>query len=700
MTGTAFDRLHPAIQFHLVNSLGWRSLRPFQLAAIGPILDGRDALILAPTAGGKTEAAFFPVLSRLLSDEHTGLGALYVCPLKALLNNLEPRLSRYAALVGRKVGVWHGDIGDARKTKMRRNPPDLLLTTPESIEGALISTHTDRELLFGSLRTVIVDELHAFAGDDRGWHLRAVLQRLERYAPARPQRIGLSATVGNPDELLRWFSGSAQAAVVGDAAPPAGGELVVDFVGSLEGAAKVIGRLYRGDKRLVFCDSRTKVETLAALLRQTGVRTFVSHSSLSVSDRRAAEQAFAEERDCVIVATSALELGIDVGDLDRVIQIDAPTTVSSLLQRIGRTGRRPGMTRNCTFLATNDEGLLMALALCRLLSQGYTEPVQPPADPWHIVAQQAMALVMERTPVGRGEIADALGCAFPELDRTQIAALLNHLIATDVLAAPDDLMAIGTRGEREFGARNFLELLSSFTTPALLAVRYGSQELGHVDPVSVQSGDSPTVLLLGGYGWRVQSVDWRRRLVWVEPTKEAGRSRWFGTSRAIGGRLAAAMKDCLLEPVTGCTTSKRASSRLQRLREEFGFLTRGATDWVIGRAPPAVWWTFAGGAANAVLAQALKLSAQAIGANCDDLSLVLRAGAETPGSRLVASVAAWRPPADAVRAAGKELKFSSCLPHELLERCVAARLFDRAGALAVARLPIKRQYLSDESAQA
>src|SRR5262249_4352531 len=152
---------------------------------------------------------------------------------------------------------------------------------------------------------------------------------------------------------------------------------------------------HRGEKRLVFCDSRARVEQLGALLREQGVETFVSHSSLSLDERRQAERAFAQGRDCVIVATSALELGIDVGDLDRVVQVDAPSTVPSFLQRMGRTGRRPGAPRNCLFLATTDEALLRAAGLLRLWAAGHVEPILAPPRPLHILAQQLMALALQ-----------------------------------------------------------------------------------------------------------------------------------------------------------------------------------------------------------------------------------------------------------------------------------------------------------------
>ena len=231
-----FDRLHPAVQHHVVNSLGWTSLRPLQDAAIAPILAGEHALLLAPTAGGKTEAAIFPVLSRMLTEDWRGLSVVYVCPIKALLNNLEERLSRYAGLLGRRVAVWHGDIPAGQRARTAREPPDLLLATPESLEVVLVSRRVDHRAFFKDLRVFIVDEIHAFAGDDRGWHLIGLLDRLSNLSGRVPQRLGLSATVGNAQELLGWLvAGSpGRRRVLAPGAGAAGdADVQIDFVGNL-----------------------------------------------------------------------------------------------------------------------------------------------------------------------------------------------------------------------------------------------------------------------------------------------------------------------------------------------------------------------------------------------------------------------------------------------------------------------------------
>jgi ATP-dependent helicase Lhr and Lhr-like helicase len=281
---SASDRLHPALQHHVVNSLGWKTLRPLQEQAIDPILAGDDALLIAPTASGKTEAAVFPVLSRMLAERWTGLSVLYVCPLKALLNSLGIRLQSYAGLIGRRVEVWHGDVVGSQRARIGREPPDLLLATPESLEVMLVSRRLYHRTFFANLRTLVVDELHAFAGDDRGWHLLAVLARIAHLAGRDIQRIGLSATIGNPQQLIDWLCAESKSPrrVINPPSPDdIEPDVQLDYVGSLPNAALVISRLHRGEKRLVFCDSRARVEELAVELCQRGVDTLVSHSSLS-----------------------------------------------------------------------------------------------------------------------------------------------------------------------------------------------------------------------------------------------------------------------------------------------------------------------------------------------------------------------------------------------------------------------------------
>lgn len=688
----AVGRLHPVVQHHIVNTLGWPGLRPLQEAAVEPLLSGVDALLLAPTAGGKTEAASFPVLSRMAGEGWTGVSVLYVCPLRALLANLEPRLASYASWVGRTAALWHGDTSATARARVRRERPDMVLTTPESLESMLVSTSLDARRFFADLRAVVVDEVHAFAGDDRGSHLLAVVERLEHLAGRPLQRIGLSATVGNPEELLAWLQGphgDRTRQVVAVSGPPPASDVTLDHVGSVEGAAKVISSLHLGEKRLVFVDSRRRAEELGNALRARDVSTFLSHSSLSASERRRSEEAFAEARDCVIVATSTLELGVDVGDLDRVIQLGAPRTVASFLQRLGRTGRRPGTVRNCLFLGLGQDEVLHAAGLLHCWSRGWVEPISAPPLPRHITAQQLLALTLQEGALGTR--------TWPEwwsgLDvMSGGPEVLDHLLAEGFVEPDGDLAVIGPQAERRFGRRHFSELLAVFTAPPEFTVLHGRAEVGMVgdDVLVADTGGAPRVLLLAGRTWLVSHVDWKRRRCWVEPTDLPGRARWSGTGAGMSFEMTRGMRDVLLgSDPAGVSISRRGAAALGDLRAHHtGDVTADGT--VLRQSPDGDlhWWTWAGTAANRTLASSLpKLidPAQRFG----DQAVRMRHGldAREASDQLRASTDTELLPPEVNDHAVRGLKFSAALPGELARRTVAERLVDRHGASRVLTEP-------------
>ena len=412
----------------------------------------------------------------------------------------------------------------------------------------LVSPSIDHRRFFADVRAVVVDEVHAFARDDRGWHLLALLTRISRLAGRDLQRVGLSATVGNQDELLSWLSSGSdrpRRVIRPPSEPEAALEVVIDYVGGLDNAATVTAAMHRGEKRLVFCDSRSRVEQLAAGLRARGVATSVSHSSLGLDERRQAERAFAEGRDCVIVATSALELGIGVGDLDRVVQVDAPGTVFSFLQRMGRTGRRPGLARNCTFLATDDAALVRAAGLVELWKTGYVEPSSPPPEPLHILAHQVLALALQEHGIGRSDWMAWVGQvpAFRELDRGVVDEIFDGMLDRQILWDEAGILWLGREGQDAYGRKNFLDLISVFTAPPLFAVLHGRHELGSVDETTFlgRRDDGPPILLLAGRAWRVTHLDWKRRRAHVEPAEDAGRSHWRGGGQLLGYDLCRAI---------------------------------------------------------------------------------------------------------------------------------------------------------------
>lgn len=696
---TSTEQLHPALVHHVVNTLGWPALRPLQEQAISPVLRGDDALLLAPTAGGKTEAVMFPLISAMTTQQWRGLSVLYVCPLRALLNNLESRIQSYAEWLGHTAAVWHGDTGQGRRRQLLVEPPSILLTTPESLEAMLVSTQVDQHRNFADLRAIVVDEVHAFAGDDRGWHLLAVLERLERLAGRPIQRIGLSATVGNPKELLTWLQGSEAghrpATVVAPEAAttsvPPSGDVTLDHVGTLDNAATVISRLHLGEKRLVFCESRREVEELAHALREREITTFVSHSSLSVDERRRAEQAFAEARDCVIVSTSTLELGIDVGDLDRVIQINAPRTVASFLQRLGRTGRRPGATRNALFLTTTSEGLLQAAALLVMWSRGYVEPITPPPSPRHIAAQQVLALCLQERRVGTRLWRDWWG----HLDVFDQDAdeIVGWLVESGHLESEEGMLFIGPEAEQRFGRRNFMELLAVFSAKPEFTVVQGRSELGTVDPVVLtRKVDGPRVIVLAGRSWVVTHIDWKRRRCFVEASNRPSRMKWMGDPAPMSFALSRAHRDVLLGEDPEVTLSKRAIEGLAELRSEnAGAVSeRGLVLAVDG--DDVWWWTWAGGRANATLMAGLSGivdSKQQV----DNFRVRLNGRSAMDAlADCVVDFAAVTPVVSAAAVNG--LKFAEVLPPHLAAATVGERLGDPAGAAETLRADRVRVLMS------
>lgn len=606
---SAFERLSPAMQYQIVNGLGFRELRPVQEMAIAPILAADNCVVLAPTAGGKTEAALFPLLSRMDSEDWRQVSLLYVAPIRALLNDQEARLARYAGLIGRRAAKWHGDTTQAERRAFLSEPTDVLLTTPESLEVMLMSRQIPARRLFAALQALVIDEVHAFVGDDRGSHLAAVLERLARICGHDVQRIGLSATVGNPEQILEWIAGGSKrdGKVVRAPGQRAAPELVLDYVATHENAARMIAELHPGKKRLVFVDSRRGVETIGRLLRERGITAFVTHSSLAMAERRAAEQAFAEGRDCVIVATSALELGIDIGDLDHVLQVGSPSTVASFLQRLGRSGRRAGTRASYTFLTLDEEQLLQAAGLLRLHARGFVEPVRVPSRAAHVLAHQLLALSIQEQGVAESDwwawVAPASG--FAGLAAEDRRALVGHMLDEEILSQDGGRLSLGRRGEKLYGFKNFLELYSVFSTPRTLTVLHGAQEIGSIETHFAEQQElGRLTFTLAAQTWRAKSIDFAHGVVHVERTEEGAHARWHGKPRLLHRELCEAIRDVLLDEGVDAWWSRRARAKIEEARAGHDFLSGPIT--LVAEAGGYRLWTFAGGRANHLLASALE----------------------------------------------------------------------------------------------
>lgn len=695
---SAFARLSPALQYQIVNTLGFASLRPVQLLTIDAVLAGKNCVVLAPTAGGKTEASFFPLLSRMDAEDWRPVSLIYLSPIRALLNNQEHRVERYAGMIGRRVFKWHGDTSPSQRKRFIAAPSDVMLTTPESLEAMMMSSRVPARALFDGLQAVIIDEVHAFADDDRGAHLAALLERLTRFCGRDIQRLGLSATVGNPHDILAWLQGSSrrEGELISPPKPPSTPELSLDFVGSPANAARMIERLHPGRKRLVFADSRRGVEELGKLLLANGVTTFVTHGSLSAAARRDAEQAFEQGSDCVIAATSALELGIDVGDLDHVLQLDAPPSVASFLQRMGRTGRRSNTRANCTFLATRDRTTLQAAAIVRLYRAGWVEPVEPSRSAFHILAHQLLALMIEHGGIARDDWWPRLRGAtvFDAITDHERESIVDHMLAQEIIVDTGGKLWLGPRGDQLYGRRNFAELYAVFSTPKLITVHWDTREIGTLDAqflLGVEGEPARSTFTLAGRPWKVVGIDWRKALCFVQPCEHARGTRWSGTPSYLSRALCQAMRAILIEQDEDPCWSKRAREVIAQLRSEHEFLQLSAAP-MISESDGITWWTHAGGRANLLLAKLIELE---IGGTVTvrNESLTCKGEAGLSVARLTEWLAGLRASgrpseADALRCASEAArarisKFEPCLPEPLLARLAADSVVDLAGARAL-----------------
>jgi ATP-dependent helicase Lhr and Lhr-like helicase len=608
---SVFSRFPDRLQAAITSRLGWTSLRPVQELAGQAILDGYNAIILAPTAGGKTEASMFPLLAQMVEQEPTGVGILYIAPIKALLNNQADRLGMYTEMLGLQRFLWHGDIKPAAKKAFRQQPATLLMTTPESLEVMLMSASVAHTEIFADLRAIVIDEIHALAGSDRGAHLMSVLERLISVSANDVQRVGLSATVGNPDTILDWLQGTSQRPRCKIAPPPAPSarEIRILMHESKADIADSASLLAQQKKSLLFCQSRALSEEIADRMQNRGIDVFIHHSSVAVEERTLAEERFANGHNNCIVCTSTLELGIDVGDLDAVLQANAPDTVSAFLQRLGRTGRRGGKA-NTTFLVDNSAALLQSIALIELARRGWVESIQVSQRNWSVLVQQLLALTMQFGAISPADCWRQLSTVmdFQGINRAEFDRLIRHMVRTKFLYLTGGLLAIGSESERVFGKKNFMALYAVFSSPqqyevcTVEAQSIGSLEQKFVDTLTPEI----SCFLLGGKAWIADRIDHETRSVVVLPAPQGRKPTWGGfIPQFLDWEICQEIAAILRSNVDIPYLDRDAKLTLTNCRNE---RRQQVVERVIWKDEDArlQWWTFAGGRINRAIKYGLE----------------------------------------------------------------------------------------------
>ena len=609
---SAFDRYAPFVQDYIYRN-HWENLRAIQVAAADAIFNTDDNVLLtASTASGKTEAAFFPIITLFSENPPSSVGCIYIGPLKALINDQFTRLTDLCEEADIPVWHWHGDVAQSHKSRLMRKPSGILQITPESLEAMLLHKHAAIPKLFGDLRFVVIDEVHSLLRGDRGGQTLCLIERLSRIAGVNPRRIGLSATIGDPEKTGAFLSlGTGRNTIIPkiDAkgakwrlsmehfyvkdVQAAEGKEISEALPVLEektadapkNADPGIGYIYehtKGKKCLVFVNSREECETVTTTLRQycdiqqERDRFLIHHGNLSASYRETAEGIMKDDSQYMTTVTTAtLELGIDIGRLERAFQIDAPWTVSSFLQRMGRTGRRESPAE-MWFVMREDEPearamlpstipwkLLQGIALVQLyLEERWCQPPRLDRFAYSLVYHQTMSTLASCGEMSPKALADRILRLhyFHRVSQEDYKVLLRHLIKTDHIQQTEQGgLIVGLAGERVVNSFKFYGV---FVESEEYTVRSESQELGTVclpPPVGEK-------LAIAGHVWLVLDVDHKRHLVYCEQVKGSIPAYFGECPGDLHTKILRRMRKVLKEDRSYPYLMKNAVARLDQAR--------------------------------------------------------------------------------------------------------------------------------------
>ncbi|MFY3791455.1 DEAD/DEAH box helicase [Ureibacillus sp. MALMAid1270] len=615
-----FHLLCEPLQNGIISKLGWRNLTSIQEMTIPEVIDGKNLILLAPTAGGKTEAAFFPVLHNIHTEGLDGLSVIYVSPIKALLNNQEERLNNLSSFVYRSAFKWHGDVTRGEKEKYFKDPSSILMITPESLEVILVNKRINKDELFRNVRSIVVDEIHSFADGERGVHLMAVLERIQEYSKHDIQRIGLSATVGNPEQISEWLQGSSNRprGVIDPPKENKPKKIEIKYVNDDEQLGIEVYKRAFGKKALLFSNSRTGAEGIKNVLQEKGIESYVHHSSINKYFREVAEEKFKLGKNSTIIATSTLELGIDIGDLDVVLQLDSPYSVSSFLQRMGRTGRRKGSVGHFVFFPTQEEKLVISIAILNLAMKGWVENVQVTKKSFDLMFHQILMLSLAYMGINKELAFKILNKSYPfsAISQKDYYELLNHMIEEQFIQIERDNIFINSETEKKFGRSNFMELYTTFETNKEFTVRFKNRTIGTLERWYVNALGDEFQFTLAGAHWQTLKVDYERSIVYVEEAKHSLPPRWMSDSRFFSYELAQE----ILKIVTTEEDYEFLNSNellvLSRYREELRMSGLQDNTLIIEeRKDGYIFTTFAGNQVNYTLANSIRTSS-----NCFDIS--------------------------------------------------------------------------------
>jgi len=573
----SFDLLSEPIRRY-IRDKRWEQLRPIQSAAIEKILSTEENYVLASrTASGKTEAAFLPILSKV-NFQDPGVQVLYISPLIALINDQFYRVEELCKYLDVIVTKWHGEAKKSDKDHLLKKPEGIVLITPESLEAMFVNKPYNVKTLFSNLKFVVIDEIHSFIGSDRGIQLKSILSRLQRVNNSKYRIIGLSATIGDYTEAKRFTGDEQMTKVLLDKTSK---EIEAQFRyfenKKEELPLELLKDLYletKDNKVLIFPNSRGRAEEVAVKLKKIsdqvkGHSNYFSHHSSVDREVREYIEHFAKNNvrfNFCISCTSTLELGIDIGTVDEVIQIDATHSIASLIQRVGRSGRRDGAKSNLFLYATNKWSLLQSLACWLLYKEGFIEPPEFSGKPYDILLHQALSITKGHSGIDSIELIKQLkeNHAFSGIEENEINEIINHLQELDLLEKLRNEFIIGVEGEKIVNSRDFY---SVFKTEENFKVINTGNTIGEI-PISPQVKEDENILLAAQI-WKIKYIDFDSKKIEVIKAADGKKPMFFGSSSSVHQRIREKMFEILYSEEQYDILNDASKEALRGLRKEF-----------------------------------------------------------------------------------------------------------------------------------
>lgn len=564
-----------------VRDMRWEQLRPIQNAAITKILSSDDNFILVSrTASGKTEAAFLPILSKVDFNE-SGVQVLYISPLIALINDQFYRIEELCKNLDVTVTKWHGEANKTLKDKIIKQPNGIILITPESLEAMFVNKPYNVKQLFSNLKYVVIDEIHSFIGTDRGIQLKSILSRLQQINSKSYSIVGLSATMSEENKFseVKEFTGNAEKTkILIDRTVK---EINVQFRyfenNSKELPIELLKDLYletKDNKVLIFPNSRGRAEEIAVKLKkkseiEKGHSNYFSHHSSVDREVREYVEYFAKNNNrqkFCISCTSTLELGIDIGAVDKVVQIDATHSIASLIQRLGRSGRNEGENSNLLLYATNEWSLLQSIACWLLYKEGFIEPPQKNERPYDILVHQALSITKGHSGIKLKDLTNQLkkNAAFKQIESSEIEQILNHLIEIDFLEKIQQEVIIGVTGEKVVNSRDFY---SVFKTEENFKVVNAGNKIGEI-PFSPKIIEDVNILLSAKI-WKIKFVDLKAKKIEVVPAEDGKPPKFFGSGATIHPKIREKMLEILYSKMHYNFLDQTSYDKIETLRKDF-----------------------------------------------------------------------------------------------------------------------------------